>query len=184
MNNSETAKNLGFSSHLTSDLRCWMLYFPKNKSGVDMESVLHPWQMLLLILAGWINQQQQNTIEYLIAENRILRKKIGKKRILLTDDQRRRLAIKGKVLGRKALAEICSIVTPETILRWHRDLITEKWDYSKRRNKTGRPKTDKELAELLLKIAKENPSYVKKADMWSWNSHAGSWTVLVATSFT
>jgi putative transposase len=124
-----------------------------------MKSVLHPWQMLLLILAGWINQQQQKAIEYLIAENRILREKIGKKRILLTDDQRRRLAIKGKVLGRKALAEICGIVTPETILRWHRNLVADKWDYSKRRNKTGRPKTDKELVELLLKMAKENPSW-------------------------
>jgi hypothetical protein len=47
-----------------------------------MKTVLHPWQMLLLILAGWINQQQQHAIEYLIAENRILREKIGKKRIL------------------------------------------------------------------------------------------------------
>jgi putative transposase len=86
-----------------------------------MKTVLHPWQMLLLILAGWINQQQQHAIEYLIAENRILREKIGKKRILLTDDQRRPLAVKGKVLGRKALAEICGILTPETILRWHRE---------------------------------------------------------------
>jgi putative transposase len=124
-----------------------------------MKSVLHPWQMLLLILAGWINQQQQNAIEYLITENRILREKIGKKRILLIDDQRRRLAIKGKVLGRKALSEICGIVTPETMLRWHRDLIAEKWDYSKRRNKSGRPQTDKELVELLLKIAKENSGW-------------------------
>jgi putative transposase len=121
--------------------------------------VLHSWQMLLLILVGWVNQQQQNAIEYLIAENRILREKVDKKRILLTDDQRRRLAIKGKVLGRKALAEICSIVTPETILRWHMNLVADKWDYSKRRNKAGRPKTDKELVELLLKMAKENPSW-------------------------
>jgi putative transposase len=41
-----------------------------------MKSVLHPWQMLLLILAGWVNQQQQNAIEYLIEENLILRGKI------------------------------------------------------------------------------------------------------------
>jgi putative transposase len=76
--------------------------------------------------------------EYLIAENRILREKIGKKRILLTDDQRRRLAVKGKVLGRKALVEICGIFMPETILRWHRELIAKKWDYSKCRKKVGR----------------------------------------------
>jgi hypothetical protein len=105
-----------------------------------MKSILHPWQILLLVLAGWVNRQQQNSIEYLIAENQILREKLGKKRILLNDDQRRRLAIKGKVLGRKALAEICRIVTPETILRWHRKLIAEKWDYSERRKKQGRSK--------------------------------------------
>jgi hypothetical protein len=60
-----------------------------------MKSALHPWQMLPLILVGWINQQQQHAIEYLIAENRILREKIGKKRISFTDNQRRRLAVKG-----------------------------------------------------------------------------------------
>jgi transposase len=96
-----------------------------------------------------------------------LREKLGKKRILLNDDQRRRLAIKGKVLGRKALAEICSIITPETILCWHRKLIAEKWDYSKCRKQTGRPKTDKEVVELLVKMAKENPA-------WGYNRIQGA----------
>jgi hypothetical protein len=82
-----------------------------------MKFVLHPWQILFLVLAGWINRKQQNAIEYLIVENRILRDKLGKRRVLLTDDQRRRLAVKCKMLGRKALAEICSIVTPEPIRR-------------------------------------------------------------------
>jgi len=137
-----------------------------------MKSVLHPGQMLLLILAGWINQQQQNAIEYLIAENCIPREKIGKKRILLTDDQRRRLAIKGKVLGRKALAEICSIVTPETILRWHRNLVAEQWDCSKCRNKTGCPSVQKEVVELLVQMAKENPN-------WGYNRIQGALANLV-----
>jgi putative transposase len=132
-----------------------------------MKSILHPWQMLLLILAGWINQQQQSAIEYLIAENRILREKIGQKRILLTDDQRRRLAVKGKVLGRKMLAEICSIVTPETILRWHRELVAKKWDYSKCRKKVGRPSIEKEVVELLIQMAKENPG-------WGYNRIQGA----------
>jgi putative transposase len=132
-----------------------------------MKTVLHPWQMLLPILAGWINQQQQNAIEYLIAENRILREKIGKKRILLTDDERRRLAVEGKVLGRKALAEICCLFTPETILRWHRELIAKKWDYSKCRKKVGRPKIEKGVAELVVQMAKENPN-------WGYNRIQGA----------
>jgi putative transposase len=132
-----------------------------------MKSVLHPWQILLLVLAGWIHRNQQNAIEYLIAENRIIREKLGKKRVLLTDDQRRRLAIKGKVLGRKALAQICGIVTPETILRWHRNLVAQKWDYSKCRKNLGRPSTHKEIVEPLVRMARENPS-------WGYNRIQGA----------
>jgi hypothetical protein len=86
-----------------------------------MELALQPWQFLLLILAGWINSRQQEAIDYLMTE----------KRILLNDDQRRRLAIKGKILGRKMLNEPVTIVTPETILRWHRELVAWHWDHSR-----------------------------------------------------
>jgi hypothetical protein len=85
-----------------------------------MKFILQPRQILHLILAGWINRHQQDAIECLHAENQILREKVGKKRILLNDDQRRRLAIRGKILGRKALRDLCTLVTPETILRRHR----------------------------------------------------------------
>ncbi len=69
-----------------------------------MKFALQPWQLILIILAGWINrQQQQEVIEYLRTENAVLKEKLGKKRILLTDDLRRRLAVKGKILGRKQL---------------------------------------------------------------------------------
>ncbi len=132
-----------------------------------MKCVLQPWQLLLLIIAGWINRHQQEALEYLRAENQVLKEKLGKKRILLTDDQRRRLAIKGRVLGRKALQEIATIVTPDTILRWHRELVARKWDYSERRRKLGRPPVSKETIELLLRMARENPTYVKWADMCS-----------------
>ena len=64
-----------------------------------VKTSLQPWQLLLLVLAGWVNRQQQDAIAYLRTENRILREKLGKKRILLNDDQRRRLAVKGKILG-------------------------------------------------------------------------------------
>jgi putative transposase len=98
-----------------------------------MKSVLHAWQLLLLILAGWINHREQEVTEYLRAENRVLGEKLGKKRILLNDDQRRLLAVKGKILGRKMLEQMATIVTPDTILRWHRELVARNWDYSKRR---------------------------------------------------
>ena len=88
-----------------------------------MESQLQPGHLLLLILAGWINRRQQDAVEYLLTENRILREKLGKKRILLNDYERRRLAIKGKILGRTMLDELAAIVTPKTILCWHRERL-------------------------------------------------------------
>ena len=91
---------------------------------------LRPWHILLASLSGWVNQHQQRAIEYLQEENRVLREQLGKKRLRPTDDQRRRLAAKGKTLGRKLLGEIATLVSPDTILAWHRRLIARKWDYS------------------------------------------------------
>jgi putative transposase len=122
-----------------------------------MKSVLQPWHLLLFIIAGWVNRHQQDVLEYLRTEIQVLKEKLGKKRILLNDDQRCRLAVKGKVLGRKALEEISTIVTPETLLRWHRELVARKWDYSQQRQKVGRPPVVKEIVELVLRMAKENP---------------------------
>ena len=116
-----------------------------------MKPQLHPWQLLLVILAGWVNRQQQDAIAYLRTENRVLREKLGKKRILLNDDQRRRLAVKGKILGRKMLEELAGIVTPDTILRWHRELVARHWDYSGRRRAGRRPSVTDEIVELVLR---------------------------------
>lgn len=124
-----------------------------------MAYVLQPWNLLLVSLAGWINRHQQNVIEYLRTENQVLKGKLGKKRILLNDDQRRRLAVKGKILGRKMLEEVGTLVTPDTILRWHRQLIAAKWNYSDRRQKPGRPPVSRELGELVLRMARENPTW-------------------------
>jgi putative transposase len=125
-----------------------------------MNSVLHPWQLFFAILAGWVNSRQQVVIDYLRTENQVLKEKLGKKRILLSDDQRRRLAVRGKVLGRKALEQIATLVTPDTILRWHRQLIAEKWDYSNRRERQpGRPPTTPEVVELVVRLARENPTW-------------------------
>ncbi len=81
-----------------------------------MDFLLQPWQLYFVILAGWINRQQQLVIEYLRTENQVLREKLGKKRILLTDNQRRRLAVKGRILGRRMLEEVGTLFTPDTIL--------------------------------------------------------------------
>ena len=129
-----------------------------------MSFILHPWQRLLLILAGWVNRQQQEIIEYLRTENQILRESHGMKRIKLNDNQRRRLAIKGKILGRKILGEVATIVTPDTILRWHQLLIAQKWDYSQLRKKVGRPPVSQVIVDLVLRMAQECPT-------WGYESH-------------
>ena len=117
-----------------------------------------PWQLLSVIVAGWMSRQQQQVIDYLREENRVLREKLGVKRVRLNDDQRRRLAVKAKVLGRKALTEICSIVAPETLLRWHRRLIAQKYDSSHKR-RPGRPGVMKRIRELTVRMAKENGTW-------------------------
>ena len=81
---------------------------------------------MLICLAGWLNQHERAINEYLRAENRISREQLGKKRLRLTDEQRRRLAMLGKTLGRKALQQWACIVTPDTIMRWYRRLIAAK----------------------------------------------------------
>src|SRR6187551_2296960 len=97
-----------------------------------MPRALDPFRFLLIAVAGWINQHQLLAIDYLREENRILREQLGGRRLRFTDDQRRRLATKAKGLGRKLLAEFATIVTPETLLAWHRKLIAQKYDGSAR----------------------------------------------------
>ncbi|MCH7725211.1 MAG: transposase [Planctomycetes bacterium] len=124
-----------------------------------MNYILQPWQLFLFTLVGWVHRQQQQAIEYLLTENQVLKEKLGKKRILLDDNQRRRLAVKGKVLGRKALHQVATIVTPDTILGWHRQLVAMKWDYSERRKSVGRPRIRQVIVDLILRFAKENPNW-------------------------
>jgi transposase InsO family protein len=112
----------------------------------------------LVIFSGWINRQQDAVIAYLREENRILRAAHGAQRVRLTDDQRRRLAVKGKALGRRGLADVAGIVTPDTILRWYRRLVATKYDGSKKR-RPGRPSTTPDLAALVVRLANENPTW-------------------------
>src|SRR5713226_3565915 len=95
-----------------------------------MDPLPRPLALFLLLFSGWVNRHQQAVIAYLLEENRVLRAAHGPRRLCLTDDQRRRLAVKGKVLGRRRLADIAGIVTPDTILRWYRRLVAKKYDGS------------------------------------------------------
>jgi hypothetical protein len=72
-----------------------------------------------------MGRQQLAVIDYLKTENHVYREQLGGRRIRFTDDQRRRLSAKAKVLGRKALSELDCIVTPDTLLRWYRKLVAE-----------------------------------------------------------
>ncbi len=122
-----------------------------------MATVLQPWQILVATFAGWICRQQGAVIEYLREENRVLRQQLGRRRLRLTDDQRRRLAVRGKAIGRNSLAEFASLVTPDTILRWHRQLIAQKWTHKRR--SPGRRRVMQVIEELTIRVARENPRW-------------------------
>ncbi len=124
-------------------------------SSTSPPNALH---FLLLVFSGWVNRQQQDVIDYLMLENRVLREQLGGRRLRLNDDQRRRLAVSGKLLGRKILSEVAGIVSPDTILRWYRKLVATKYDGAKRRA-PGRPTTATELAELVVTMAKANAGW-------------------------
>jgi putative transposase len=122
-----------------------------------MSADLSPLRVLLVTLAGWVNHHQQHVIEYLVEENRVLKAQVKGRRLQLTDEQRRRLAAKGRRLGRRVLRQVATIVTPDTILRWHRRLIARKWTLEPKR--PGRPGIMKEIACLILRMATENPAW-------------------------
>jgi transposase InsO family protein len=117
-----------------------------------------PFQILSLMFAGWINRRQHSVIEYLNAENRILKERLGDRRIQFTNPERRELARKARSLGRKTLCELETLVTPDTLLRWYRCLIARKWDYSQRRA-PGRPRTARTLIDLIVRMALDNPTW-------------------------
>jgi putative transposase len=120
-----------------------------------MPRVLDPCRFVLIAIAGWMNQRQLQIIDYLREENRVLREQLGGRRLRLNDGQRRRLAAKAKGLGRRVLAEVATIVTPETLLTWHRKLIALKYDGSGQRG-PGRPRTAQATEALVLRMADEN----------------------------
>ncbi len=113
---------------------------------------------LLMIAAGWVHRHQLIVIEFLQAENRLLNEWLRGKRIRFTDAERALLARKAKALGRQALLELDTIVSPDTLLRWHRRLVAQKWNFAGRRS-AGRPGIMCHISELIVRIGQENPSW-------------------------
>jgi putative transposase len=120
---------------------------------IDISAV----RMLLRVLTGWLDRRDREALRYLIEENRLLRRQLGGKRLRLTDDDRRRLAARAHRLGRKRLREIATIVTPDTLLRWHRQLIVRKWTYAK--SQSSRRRVLAEIRRLVVRMAEENPTW-------------------------
>src|SRR5712664_2749396 len=120
-----------------------------------MPPLPYPLRFVLVALAGWMNQQQRDVIDYLHEENRVLREQLGPRRLRFTDAQRRRLAGKAKTLGRRVLRDFATIVTPDTLLAWHRTLIAKKYDGSTRRG-PGRPPVVVEIRALIVRMAADN----------------------------
>ena len=116
------------------------------------------WKTLLAYITGTVDQELLVRNEYLVTENRILRDQL-KGRIRLSDGERKALAEIGQQLGKKALAEVATIVKPDTILGWYRKLVAQKFDGSTQRKTPGRPPIDPELEALVVRMARENRSW-------------------------
>src|SRR3977135_2532459 len=106
-----------------------------------------------MIAAGWVHRHQLIVIEFLQTENRLLKDRLRGRRIRFTDAEWALLARKAKALGRKALLELDTIVSPDTLLRWHRRLVAQKWNFADRRG-VGRPGTMRHISELIVRMAR------------------------------
>ena len=112
-------------------------------------------QMVLGVLAGWLERRERDAIAYLVEENRLLRRQLGTRRLRLTDDDRRRLAARAFRVA-EGLREIATIATPDTLLRWHHRLVARKWTYPRQ---GGRRNVPLEIRRLVVRMAEENPTW-------------------------
>ncbi len=115
--------------------------------------------VLIAMVAGWLQRHQQQVITYLLEENRVLKAQLGGRRLRLTDTERRRLATRAHPLSRQRLTEVATLVTPETLLRWYTQLIAQKFDGSTPRRQRGRPRVAEEIEQLVVRMAEENPTW-------------------------
>jgi putative transposase len=111
---------------------------------------------LLMIVSGWVHRHQLHDIEFLQAENRFLKERKLGKRMRITDAQLSQQARNANKVAPRCLLELDTIVSPDTLLRWHRRLVAQKWNFAERRG-AGRPGIMRHISELIVRIAQENP---------------------------
>jgi putative transposase len=116
------------------------------------------WARILAYVTGMVDQELLARIEYLAAENRIL-KSHSKGRLQLSDAERGTLGELGHRLGRKALAEVATVARPDTILAWYRKMVARKFDGSQARRGPGRPRISRKVEQLIVRMAKENTDW-------------------------
>jgi putative transposase len=117
------------------------------------------WKQLLASITGSVDEELRLRNAYLQAENRVMRHQIKARRVQLTDAERKTLTEIGHKLGRQALEAIATVAKPDTILAWHRTLVDQKSENSKPRKSVGRPRTAKEIEDLVVRMAHENHSW-------------------------
>jgi hypothetical protein len=131
----------------------------KGNSGMD-------WKKLLGSITASVDEELQLRNAYLIAENRVLRQQLHG-RVQLTANDRKALAELGQKLGKKVLEDLATVAKPATILAWHRALAAQKGEISEPRKSAGRPRVDKEMEDLVGRMARENRS-------WGYNRIVGA----------
>jgi len=124
------------------------------------------WARMLAYVTGTVDQELLARNEYLATENRIMKAQL-KERLKLSDAERGALGEIGHRLGRKVLAEVATIARPETILGWYRKLVARKFDGTKARRGPGRPRINREVEQLIIRMASENGD-------WGYDRIAGA----------
>ena len=116
-------------------------------------------QILIAMVAGWLQRHPHQVITSRLTENRVLQAQRGGHRRRRTDTERRCLAALAHPLGRKRLQDIATLATPDTLLRWSQRRIAQKCDGSQQRHQLGRPRVAEEIAQLVVRMADEHPTW-------------------------
>jgi len=124
------------------------------------------WARILAYVTGTVDQELLARNEYLAAENRMLKAHL-QVRLKLSDAERATLGEIGHRLGRKVLAEVATVARPDTILAWYRKFVARKFDGSKARRGPGRPRVNREVEQLIVRLASENRD-------WGYDRIAGA----------